>query len=268
MVACFRAWLLLIPIGKAFAKDFLWLSQGQECPQWLFDVSEQPNSYLLMGVYGRCAKNDFTEKRRFLCFESNTDVVKGRKLLFSRGDEWEKERGVRFHYFIWSDDNGQFDFKPSHGLCTPESCGDASLLPWANEKATMYWQRLLEEDQPAVASPILHDRDCLMSTDSMYICTSSMDGKLMAFHWSARKMLAIYVEEFAPISCNIPLTNVIVELMESAFRGYTWTYRMFDRTGNHTRFTEHRATYVRNIHPSFPRILEDGSWGDSQVGSC
>lgn len=262
--------LLVLPI-LGFAKDFLWLSQSEDCPQWLHDVSEQPNSYVLVGVYGGpCGHGaqDVTQKLRFICLDQ-MDVVKGRKVLFAHGDAWEQQRlqlGLdRFHYFIWADDNAEFDFMPANGLCTPEDCGDASLLPRQNEKATMYWQRLLEQDQPAVASAIIHDAWCLEATKSMYSCTSNLDGKQMAFHWSVRKILAVYVEEFAQVSCNVPLTYVPIELMESAFRGYTWTYRMFDRTGNSTRFPEPRATYIHNLHPSFPRLLRDGSWGDSQL---
>ncbi|CAK9037401.1 Uncharacterized protein SCF082_LOCUS22127 [Durusdinium trenchii] len=250
-------WLLALP---GHAKDFLWLSQGRDSlAKWLYDLSEQPNSYVLMGLWGPCIMPDISEKRRLVCIERNVDVVKGRSQIFPHGDEWERQRGTRFHYFIWSDDNAEFDYVPK---CTPAHCGDASLLPLQNEKAVMYWQRLLEEDQPAAAAPIIHNPP-RCNPSSMYSCTSSIDGKLVAFHWSARKMLAIHVDDFAPVSC-MALSCLYAEIMEAGFRGYTWVYRMFQRIGNSTRFAEPRGNYVRNMHPCFPRRLPDG-WGDSAV---
>ena len=255
---CLPQWLTFVAASGLF-EDFLWISQSyDEISQWLQDIATDAHSFVLVGIFGPCAKSTRTEKTWRVCLERGLDSGRGTNRLIQVANNWETERRKRFHYVIYADDNGAFTFRAD---CSPAGCGDIGATPRKNETAPLFFQRLLLQHQPAVASPIMGDDS---EPERMFICASMFDRKITAHHWSVRHNTLLVLEEFLQVSMLAATTCALNELVEATYRGYTVLYRPFQRAGNGTRYYEHRANYIRNMHPCLPRKVADG-WEDSQL---
>ncbi|CAE7251013.1 unnamed protein product [Symbiodinium sp. CCMP2456] len=253
-------WLTFVAASGLF-EDFLWISQSyDEISQWLQDIATDAHSFVLVGIFGPCTKSTRAEKTWRVCLERGLDSGRGTNRLIKVANSWETERRKRFHYVIYADDNGAFTFRAD---CSPGGCGDIGATPRKNETAPLFFQRLLLQHQPAVASPIMGDDS---EPERMFICASIFDRKITAHHWSVRHHTLLVLEEFLEVSMLAATTCALNELVEATYRGHTILYRPFQRAGNGTRYYEHRGNYIRNMHPCLPRKVADG-WEDSQLVS-
>lgn len=251
--------------GEQCVDGFVWLAQGHsQPPVWLWGVAADADSHVVFGSFDESCRGSFELPRaRLVCIPS-TSWSQGRNSLYRTALEWEKERSCRFLYIIHADENAGFDFWAE---CTPEGCGDSRMLPQAAETAHSFFQRLLSSEQPAVATPIdfLSFRCGIPGRVPVRVCTSNIDGKLQAFHWSAHEILLPYVEDFEHVSMWASLC-LMEELIESAFVGYAVVYRMFERLSPGSSLPQ-RAEYIRNAGPCVPIRYPDGGFEDSAVVS-
>lgn len=251
------------------------MSQGPTMPPaWLLVLAERHDVYLIWGSFGPGPCRASVEQPRFrhICLpqtlwqlghgrvQGNVTYTSGRNRLYRHALAWEAERGRRFLFFVFADESGEFVFNN----CSPDACGDASLRPHKHELPGSFFHRLLYIDQPAVASAInsIDDSECLPSSQ-MRKCTSSLDHKVVAFHWSAHPLLLPYEEGFVKISIHASQC-IVNELVEAAFVGYAVHYRMFSWAAR-SAFPAARPHYIRNLQPCLPRTLHDGTYGDSAV---
>ena len=191
---------------------------------------------------------------------ASSEAWRGTNRVIKVANDWETERRKRFHYVIYADDNGAFTFRAD---CSPAGCGDIGTTPRKTETAPLFFQRLLLQHQPAVASPIMGDDS---EPERMFACASTFDRKITAHHWSARHDTLLVLEEFLEVSMLAATTCSLNELAEATYRGYTILYRPFQRAGNGTRYYEHRGNYIQNTHPCLLRKVAD-EWEDSQLVS-
>eukprot|EP00929_Paragymnodinium_shiwhaense_P105239 TRINITY_DN70160_c0_g1_i1.p1 TRINITY_DN70160_c0_g1~~TRINITY_DN70160_c0_g1_i1.p1 ORF type:complete len:595 (-),score=103.64 TRINITY_DN70160_c0_g1_i1:86-1870(-) len=251
---------------------FLWLGQGPRAPPtWLQALTLRQDTWVLYLLFAECAQESgavrgrgghsaASPRMRLMCRRGVTFTA-GRNALYEGALEWERQRGLAFEYLIFSDDLGEFEFRPD---CSPAACGDVGLLPLPNETALGYFYRLLEVDQPALASPVQEMEPWCIKEAQMRKCSSLIDAKVNAFHWSAHSQLLPYEEAFERISLWAALF-VVTERLEAGFVGYAVQYQMFRRTAEGSSFPQPRPEYIRSPRPYLPARLPGGGYGDSQV---
>eukprot|EP00439_Symbiodinium_sp_Y106_P076704 s1539_g15.t2 len=256
-------------------KGFVWMSQGFGLPPtWLSAIPEMPETWLVWGSFGLCDRT-LEKGPRFLhvCLpevdwsfgrsvRGNMTYTPGRNLLYQHALQLELDESMRFLYFILADDSGEFIFRN----CSPLSCGNSDVLPAAFESPASFFHRLLVSDMPAIATPVfgIDDADCVGAAD-MRVCTSTIDHKVIALHWSVHPALLPYEESFEQISL-FASQCIVNELADASFRGYSVHYRMFQRpTTSKSSFPSMRPHYVRSLEPCLPQVLSNGSFADSAV---
>ena len=186
----------------------------------------------------------------------------GRNLLYRHGLQLEAELQTSFMYFILADDSGEFGFKN----CSPQFCGNSDVLPMPSESALSFFHRLLLEDVPAAATPLygVDDKDCVSALE-MRVCTSTLDHKVIALHWSVHAILLPYEESFEQTSL-FASQCIMNELLDACFQGYAVHYRMFQRpSSSQSTFPSLRPHYIRNLEPCLPQQFSNASFEDSSV---
>ncbi len=83
-------------------------------------------------------------------------------------------------------------------------------------------------------------------------CTSALDSKVMAMHWSLHPILMPRDLAFQRVSVH-GVSATTNELMEAGFVGFTRQYCMFERLAL-PKFPEMRAAYARNLGPLLPGV--------------
>ena len=261
--------------AKAGKPDgFVWMSQGAGLPPpWIAAISASPDTWLVWGSFSMCDRTLTLPRFRHVCLPEvrwlagdavvgNMTYTPGRNLLYRHALEFEEERGHPFLYFVFADDSGEFTFN----RCSASSCGNVDILPRASESAVSFFHRLLWQDQPAVATPLndIDDSECMSPID-MRVCTSSIDHKVIAFHWSVHSMLLPYEEGFEHISL-FASQCIVNEVIDAVLSGYSVRYRMFQRPySSSSSFPVMRPHYIRNLEPCLPQRLPNKSFRDSLV---
>ncbi|CAL1150557.1 unnamed protein product [Cladocopium goreaui] len=277
--------LLLLKILVAGAEaqgpsqGFVWISQGAGLPPpWIAAIPAIPagDAWLVWGSFSLCERTLNLPRFRHVCLPQvqwflggavagNMTYTPGRNLLYRHALEFEEERGIPFWYFVFADDSGEFRFN----RCSTSACGNMEILPAPSESAVSFFHRLLLEDTPAVATPLndIDDSDCL-SPIEMRVCTSSIDHKVIAFHWSVHAMLLPYEEGFERISL-FASQCIVNEVIDAVLPGHSVRYRMFQRPPtSSSSFPVMRPHYIRNLEPCLPQLLSNRSnrsYADSSV---
>lgn len=280
MKSSFGSTLLLLAIPSAAEpQGFVWISQGAGLPPaWVAaipgDAWNAWDAWLVWGSFSLCDRTLDLPRFRHVCLPQvqwslgaavvgNMTYTPGRNLLYRHALEIEEERGSPFLYFVFADDSGEFVFSPR---CSALACGNMDMLPVESESALSFFHRLLVEEQPAVATPLndIDDSECLSPVE-MRVCTSSIDHKVIAFHWSVHAMLLPYEEGFEHISL-FASQCVVNELIDAILPAYSVRYRMFQRpSSSSSSFPVMRPHYIRNLEPCLPQRLPNGSYADSSV---
>ena len=277
--------LLLLKILVAGAEaqgpsqGFVWISQGAGLPPpWIAAIPAIPagDAWLVWGSFSLCERTLNLPRFRHVCLPQvqwflggavagNMTYTPGRNLLYRHALEFEEERGIPFLYFVFADDSGEFRFN----RCSTSACGNMEILPAPSESAVSFFHRLLLEDTPAVATPLndIDDSDCL-SPIEMRVCSSSIDHKVIAFHWSVHAMLLPYEEGFERISL-FASQCIVNEVIDAVLPGHSVRYRMFQRPPtSSSSFPVMRPHYIRNLEPCLPQLFSNRSnrsYADSSV---
>ena len=269
MKGCLSALLLLKIPCKAEPQGFVWISQGAGLPPpWIAAIPGIPgDAWLVWGSFSLCERTLNLPRFRHVCLPQvqwflggavagNMTYTPGRNLLYRHALEFEEERGIPFLYFVFADDSGEFRFN----RCSTSACGNMEILPAPSESAVSFFHRLLLEDTPAVATPLndIDDSDCL-SPIEMRVCTSSIDHKVIAFHWSVHAMLLPYEEGFERISL-FASQCIVNEVIDAVLPGHSVRYRMFQRPPtSSSSFPVMRPHYIRNLEPCLPQLLSSSN---------
>ena len=265
---------LQLPSVSLEPQGFVWISQGAGLPPpWIAALPVLPDAWLVWGSFGLCDRTLNLPQFRHVCLPrvewslgsavvGNVTYTPGRNLLYRHALEFEEERGRPFLYFVFADDSGEFIFN----RCSASACGNMDILPSPSESAIHFFHRLLVEDTPAVATPLndIDDSECLSPVE-MRVCSSSIDHKVIAFHWSVHAMLLPYEEGFEPISL-FASQCIVNEVIDAVLPGASVRYRMFQRPPSSTSsFPVMRPHYIRNLEPCLPQLLRNRSYADSSV---
>ena len=257
---------------KAEPQGFLWISQGAGLPPpWLAAIPDESDAWLVWGSFNFCDRTVDLPRFRHVCLPEvqwslggpvvgNTTYTPGRNLLYRHALDFEAERGQQFLYFILADDSGEFIFD----RCSSSSCGNLEILPDQSDSAVSFFHSLLRKDLPAVATPLndIDDSQCLSPLE-MRVCTSSIDHKVIAFHWSVHTLLLPYEEGFEHLSL-FASQCIVNEVIDAALTGYSVRYRSFVRRSL-SSFPRMRPHYIRNLEPCLPKRWPNGSFTDSLV---